>query len=384
MKLRALGVELDVDLKSLSPEQRNAIIREWSECLVEKESSSTQDAAITVSGPGDEQTNYGLHRSVTQHAIAKQIGKLHMFHSCAVADDCGSVIGFVARSGTGKTTAAQWLAKKYRYITDETLACDSDGKVYPFPKPLSIKKEGESGKLGQSPLDAGLRTLAQDQPLILRALVLLQRDEDRTEPPELEAIPVHEAIGHIAPETSSLLAVPHPLSTLAELLSRSGGPWALQYRDIEDCDHLIDDLFERIISQSRQTADVQTWTELGPGPIAQTVREQLIEKNESPRYGYLNKPTRISPRSRVERRPWSDALQFIDSYYVISTDIHTVVLSALGGYLWEQCKQPISVKELTAKVQGEFGDNSNAETLVVEALQSLFDADLIDAVGEDD
>lgn len=382
MRLRALGVELDVDLQSLSPELQEVIVREWSECIIGEQHFPPEEAEIRVDGPGNDQTNYGLHRSVTQHAIAKQIGKLHMFHSCAIADDNGSVIGLVARSGTGKTTAARTLGKRFRYVTDETLACDSAGKVYPFPKPLSIKKENESGKTGQSPLDAGLRPLDQNQPLTLRALVLLQRDKDRTKPPELKPIPVHEAIGYIAPETSSLLAVPHPLSTLAGLLTRSGGPWALQYRDIDDCDHLIDELFERIRTQSDEPANVQTWTEFGPGPIAETVREYLIKNNEPVRYGHWERPTQIDRHSSVKRRPWSDALQFSDSYYVISTDIHTVVLSALGGYLWEQCDQPIGVKDLTAKVQGEFGDNPDAQSLIVEALQSLFDADLIEVVPQ--
>ncbi|MDO5728651.1 MAG: hypothetical protein Q4P71_03385 [Actinomycetaceae bacterium] len=381
MRIRALGVELEVDLEALSLEQRTEIICEWNECLVTDKHSSNIDADIIVPGPGNEQTSYALHRDVTQFAIAKQIGHLHMFHACAVADDNGSVVGFVARSGTGKTTAARRLAQKYHYVTDETLACDSDGNVFPFPKPLSIKSTDHTGKIGRSPGDAGLRTLKANQILMLHALVLLQREPERATPPELVPIPVHEAIGHIAPETSSLLAVPNPLSALAGLLTRSGGPWLLRYRDIADCDYLIDKLFEQLDSPSDEASEEDTWIELGPGPIADAVRDKLIKTNQLSRYGTLNRPTRIISHSRIQRRPWSDAIKFSDGYYVISTDAYTLVLSSLGGYLWEQCEHPISITRLTSLVQEEFGENPDAEKHVIDALQSLFDADLIDEVS---
>src|SRR5689334_21394421 len=61
-------------------------------------------------------------------------------HAGAVARD-GCAIGFPAPSGSGKTTLiAGLIARGFTYVSDDLVAvAAADGRVAPWPMPLSIK-----------------------------------------------------------------------------------------------------------------------------------------------------------------------------------------------------------------------------------------------------
>ncbi len=111
---------------------------------------------------------------VTVAAILENAGELMMLHACAVASPVtGAVVALVAKSGTGKTTAASVLAGTYGYVSDETVAIGPDGSVVPYPKPLSVKQEPGEPKHQVGPDELGLQP-APAKPFI-QSIVLLDR-----------------------------------------------------------------------------------------------------------------------------------------------------------------------------------------------------------------
>lgn len=75
-----------------------------------------------------------LASRLTVAAILANAGGQIMLHACRVASpETGGVVALVAKSGTGKTTAASVLARTYGYVKDETVAMKSDREVILTP-----------------------------------------------------------------------------------------------------------------------------------------------------------------------------------------------------------------------------------------------------------
>lgn len=162
-----------------------------------------------------------LTQSVTKELIEQRVGELLMLHAAALADpSTGRTLVCVAPGGTGKTTLTRTLGTRLAYLTDETAGIDADDVVHPYPKPLSLRTPGDAHKTEASPDELGLLpTLGRAR---VAGVVLLDRDDDCAAP-RVERLELLDAISAIAPESSSLRAVPGGgLQRLARLAASTG------------------------------------------------------------------------------------------------------------------------------------------------------------------
>ncbi|GIG53767.1 arsenate reductase/protein-tyrosine-phosphatase family protein [Demequina activiva] len=179
-----------------------------------------------------DQAMHFLSSTVTVRAIDARAGELVMLHAAGIATDTGEVVGFIAPSGTGKTTLARTLGRHYGYVTDESLAVTFDGTVLPYPKPLSVITDRVARLKEQMPAhDLGL--LPAPENLRLARVVLLDRRDDAPEQPTLEPVSLLLGMAEIAEQTSYLPRLPAQLHTLAHVIEDAGGIWRLSYRECE-------------------------------------------------------------------------------------------------------------------------------------------------------
>ncbi len=117
----------------------------------------------------------------------------------------------------GKTTLAQELGQHWRYVTDEAAGIDDDGRLLPYPKPLSVEDAQDtrsSGRLRPSDL-APVQALSTPV-----AVVLLDRRDDQREP-QVDRLPTVRAVAHLAEHTSYLARLERPLHRLAAAAPRT-------------------------------------------------------------------------------------------------------------------------------------------------------------------
>jgi hypothetical protein len=161
--------------------------------------------------------------AVTQEAtlvgITANRGRLIMLHAAVLAAPGGQAVGFVAPSGTGKTTIASLLGREWGYLSDETLAVDADGSVVPYPKPLSVTRPALNLKLETSPDLLGLAVPPAE--CRLGGIVILDRRPSASirspAGAALHDIPLLEAVVELAGQASALDALSSPLRRLADL-----------------------------------------------------------------------------------------------------------------------------------------------------------------------
>lgn len=171
-----------------------------------------------------------LSPKVTISAIEQRAGQLFMLHACGLADPAsGRAVALVAPSGTGKTTATRALGPTFGYLSDETVAVDSDGRVVPYPKPLSIKVDGSRYKQQVALADLGWSRPPMTS--ILHRVLMLDRDGSAE--PWLEPVSTVRALALLAPETSFLARLPQPLHHVARILDSRGGLRVLHYAEAD-------------------------------------------------------------------------------------------------------------------------------------------------------
>ena len=117
----------------------------------------------------------GLSQQVTLAAIEAARGRAWMLHAAGIATPDGAVVVLVGPSGRGKTTASRALGTVYGYVSDETVAIDDDGRVWPYRKPLSVIEDSGARRRQLAPSALGLQPLP-DAELRVAAVVLLDRD----------------------------------------------------------------------------------------------------------------------------------------------------------------------------------------------------------------
>ncbi len=211
-----------------------------------------------------------LTSRLTLAAILANAGELTMLHACGVADPAtGAVVALVAKSGTGKTTAASVLARKYGYVTDETVAIRPDGSVIPYPKPLSVKQGPRAQHKRQvGPDQLGLMP-APTKPYI-QSIVLLDRVEaSHPVPATLGKVPLADAVLALIPDSSSQGEFGEPLQSLCRLIDGVGGVWRLTYSEAQDLPAVLEPLFT-----AAAHGEARVGSRSMPGGAGRTVRGQ--------------------------------------------------------------------------------------------------------------
>lgn len=228
--------------------------RTWARCLIAENRRSDElpqrwvhaalaadpfydrDAKL-VSAASEHELHELLTSEITRTGISLRAGGPLLFHAAAAEISPGCVHGFVAASGTGKTTLARAIGSAFGYVTDETLVVDpADLSVEPYPKPLCVIVDQRAARAPGSggadvparTTDSGLRPKdvigAEDlglrhltgAPLRLTGLHFLHRADGHGV--EFESISTVEAMMRLAAQTSALSSYKHPLSTLRTVI----------------------------------------------------------------------------------------------------------------------------------------------------------------------
>lgn len=256
LALRALGIEVVVEVEGLSAAQFDELARSWGGTSVDQpgQSAVVIRARLGDWGDGDdfgadtfERFADRVSTHVTLRAIVARKHDLVMLHAGAVADPAtGAVVAFLGPSGRGKTTASIALGPHFSYVTDETVGIQDDLVVVPYRKPLSMKRDGVRWKAQVAPGDLGLLPLP-NAPLRLARILLLDRDPEypADAPPKVEAVGLAEAMGELVPQISYLTERAAPLHRLRDLVAASGGLLRVTYREAHTLVPIVADLMAR-------------------------------------------------------------------------------------------------------------------------------------------
>ncbi|SMH46144.1 hypothetical protein SAMN06295885_2683 [Rathayibacter oskolensis] len=342
MSISVLDVPFRVDFgPGLDDEDVSRISTSWASCAVPPDAEARVVVADVATG-GAARASSGLRvlsgsvahleevltSTLTVEAIGERRNDLLMLHACGMAADDGRVLAFVAASGTGKTTIARALGTRFGYVTDETVGVAHDGRVLPYPKPLSVKPlTGSAPKAQLAPMSIGLRPLP-DAPLTLAGVVLLDRREHIAQP-YLEAVEPVEAIDLLVPQTSYLSARPRPISGLVATLRGLGGVSRLVYSESAGVVDLVESAF----------------TAAGAGAPPAWGEVVALDLD----------PTGAAAGEDVLRAPADDAILLPGGEIVVFCENRLVRLSGIGPVIWRLVGHGISTDALIGAVLAEVG-----------------------------
>ena len=342
-------------IHAVSAEQRAVLAREWSRCVVSGAGEVKPEPLSLTPGYSDQEAGYALASRLTGDAIRRLRGQYVMFHACGVSDETGRVLALVAKSGSGKTTAATRLGRSgFGYVTDETVAIDPSGEVLPYPKPLSVVDEDFVGgpKVQHGPDDLGLGLPPAG--LRLARLVLIDRKPGQGEA-RLEQVPLLDGLLELIPQTSSLSLLDLPLQTVCRLLDSSGGLHRLVYSEIDDAAPLLHDFLAESTEPPRLELDWEPFTEGVPPKGSMT-------------WALLD--------HRIRLRPHVDAVLVGDELLVMVGDV-PIRLGGLGLTIWQAARDAPTLEEVAATVQELHGSHPDAKRLIDETLADLQAAGVI-------
>ncbi|MBF4462876.1 MULTISPECIES: hypothetical protein [unclassified Rathayibacter] len=336
------------------------IMTSWESCRIEPTEGSrevvvevgerqptpvSQGTRITSSSV--QQLEETLTSTLTVEAIGVRRSELLMLHACGIADDDGRVLAFVAASGTGKTTISRALGTRFGYVTDETVAVLPDGRVLPYPKPLSVKPlTGTAPKAQLAPASLSLRPLPE-APLVLAGVILLERREG-VETPRFEPVDPIAAVEDLVPQTSYLSARPRPITDLVERLIALGGVRRLVYSEAK----AVLDLVEKAFAAPQEAAPA-LWEAVEPLPTG--ARADV-------------------PDGLIVRSPTDDALLMPGGEILLFLENRLVRLSGIGPSIWRLSGEGIARAELTQALLAEVGAppaGVDADAVVGDALDEL-------------
>jgi hypothetical protein len=304
------------------------------------------DGTFQLQAASFEELAENLTSRLTVAAILANAGDLVMLHACGVADsETGAVVALVAKSGTGKTTAASVLARSYGYVTDETVAIAPDGWVVPYPKPLSVKQEPGAPKGQMGPDELGLLPVPTNP--FIQAIVLLDRVEGGSRSaPVLERVPLADAVLALIPNSSSQGDVEEPLQSLCRLIDSVGGVWKANYSEAADLPAALEPLFRA--KQERQSGADPEWE---------------ARAAEATRFGHI-------PDGCIRRAAPKDAVA-IGNDLLVMLDNEIVRLSGIGPAIWEASANPVGVDQLAEGVGKAHGTPEGYRDVVAAATAQL-------------
>lgn len=266
--LTALGADVDVRIRGEEPAAEalaEGVRRRWHLCRREGERSASGAAVVDAAllppdAPGIGRYERGcsevqdtdqrrllqrLTQAVTHAVIGARVGELLLLHAAALCDPrSGATAVFVAPGNTGKTTLAKTLGPGRGYVTDETVGIRRDGRIEPYPKPLSLRRPDWAGiKDEAAPGELGL-TAPTALPWVA-GLVLLQRDADHLGAPVVTELDLLDAVLALTPESSGFMSTERPLQWVAEVLERTGGARRVRYAEVATVEPLVHEILSR-------------------------------------------------------------------------------------------------------------------------------------------
>ena len=248
LPIEALGGIVEIELGGL-PEDDAAAVREaWCDALADPgmvERAQRERGGIPpVVRPADAERTAmlsALSQRVTLAALEQRRGDLWMLHAAGLAGDDGRVVVLVGPSGRGKTTAVRTLATSFGYVSDESVAIDDEGRVWPYRKPLSVIEKHGAPKAQRSPSALGLRALP-DAALRVAAVVLLDRVPESAGLPTIETLDVGDALEDLVSQSSGLTSMPAPLRSIAALAAATGGIRRVTYHEAASLRSVVESL----------------------------------------------------------------------------------------------------------------------------------------------
>ena len=354
--------------RAVTWQQRESMSSAWARCASSKQpllppfpaeptesqpfTASVAYKALTADGgmfhlraASFEELAENLTSLLTLAAILANAGELTMLHACGVADPVtGAVVALVAKSGTGKTTAASVLARTYGYVTDETVAIRPNGSVIPYPKPLSVKQGPGRPKRQMGPEELGLQS-THAKPFI-RSIVLLDRvHSDLPMAPLLGRVPLADAVLALITDSSSQGEIEEPLQSLCRLIDSVGGVWRVTYSEATDLPAALKPLFRT--SGRKQPGAEPEWVaaagHAGWEPI---------------------------PNGHIRREAAKDAVAIGDDLLVM-LDNQIVQLSGIGPAIWDASARPVRPGQLAEAVGRMHGRPEGYQEAVAAATQQL-------------
>jgi len=146
-----------------------------------------------------------LTSNLTVAMIQQLAGKRTMLHAAAIGDPATKrALVLVGASGRGKTTAAQYLGKKFTYLTDETTIVGADREIYPYPKPLSLVVSDDEPKEQRNPVELDLNAVDCGDTSYTAARVVIVGRTDEPTKPYLERVSLGDALMSIAEQAEEV------------------------------------------------------------------------------------------------------------------------------------------------------------------------------------
>lgn len=353
--VNAIGAVVEIDVSRRAADFRARAFDAWADAR--HEGSGVPDAVVVVPADTDDAAALSaLSTEVTLAALAEKRGaSLWMLHAAGLADERGRVVVMSAPSGTGKTTAARHLSRRFAYVSDETVAITADGAVVPYRKPLSIIAKGTPHKVQAAP-----SRLHADHPLQedlrVAKIVVLDRRSDGPVVPDVEALDLATALELLAPQSSYLSDMTAPLHDIRGVLEATGGAVRVRYREVDTLDAVIDGFLSAespTADRASETADAVPPQRPAAATVDGLVRTPVVDALELD-----------GGRLAVLRR--SDA----------GSRLH--ILDGIGPAVWEAAPGR-TIAEITDKVVAAHGrpEGTDAQALVSSAVARLIADDLL-------